>query len=817
MCGVGERFRKAGYTDPKPNIKVLGKGILERLLDGLLPELGTPDHIYIVHHVDTHPDTPVDGDRITKIALDQRTRGAAETVSLALQFVDQSQGCLILDGDTFYNVNIIEKVLQGTKGGAECGIVYFNTGDNSPPMYSYINVNSVSERVTDIREKEPISNFANTGVYYFRCVETLRRHCRVVIENNITFKDEFYTSCVIKQMLDDGVLFRAIEISPSDFIVLGTPQQVLDYSLRNYSLRNYSLRNNNNCLHNCQNKWTWLFDLDGTLVLTDDIYKEVWTEILRGYSIKLTDEIYNEYIRGKDDTTVASQLGLELEKVSETKDRLFLGMVWKARVVPGATYLLNALLQTGHKVCIVTNCNRSAAEALLRKLDVSGLELVIGNECARPKPYPDPYLHAMTTLGASPEDTIIFEDSGSGLLSARSTGCKKIVGMTTALNNDEMTSRGASITLDHFLNASTILEPTAFETTLDTLQSDIGRCLRTMEYDFESIVIDSAKLKGGYIADVMSVKVRNEVSDTSMVVKLENTSPSNLRTVAVDLDLYNREYYFYETIRPLLNLTPVCAPKCHGIVKDTDFKNIAILLEDLNTDLYTIGLDLNTVGIDCSMILVKRMAQLHSTFWNKPLTTAFPSLKRNDHPQFRGWPKFVESHYPQFKQRWCKMLSSEQLQLGELIVSNFGKIQQSLSTGDLTLIHGDIKSGNVFFRKSDYEPFFIDWQYLGCAKGVQDLVFLLIESYNTDTINLYGNLLKDYYYAQLLEHNVTGYPYNTYCTDFQLAACYYPFFVAIWFGTTPEEDLIDVNFPPFYIKRLFNFIDRHVSLSTILV
>lgn len=634
-------------------------------------------------------------------------------------------------------------------------------------------------------------------------------HCRLVIENNITFKGEFYTSCVIKQMLDSGIPFRAIEIAPSDFVVLGTPQQVLRYSLRNYSLRNSS----------CSKQWTWLFDLDGTLVLTDEIYKEVWTIILKEYSIKLTDEIYNEYIRGKDDTTVASQLGLELENLSETKDRLFLGMVSEVErgcVVPGAADLLNALLESGHKVCIVTNCNRSAAEALLHKLDVSGeLKLVIGNECARPKPYPDPYLHAMTTLNTSPEDTIIFEDSGSGLLSARSTGCKRIVGMTTALNIDELKSRGAGITLDHFLNASILLEPTAFETTLDTLQSDISRCLRAMQYDFESVDIDTTKLKGGYIADVMSVKVRSERSCTSMIVKLENTSPSNLRTVAVDLDLYNREYYFYETIRPLLNLTPVRAPECYGIVKDTDFKNIAILLEDLNTDRHTIGLDLNTAGIDCSLKLVKRMAQLHSTFWNKPLTTAFPNLKRNDHPQFKGWPKFVESHYQQFKQRWCKVLTSTQLELGELIVNNFGKIQQSLSTGDLTLIHGDIKSGNIFFRNSDNEPFFIDWQYLGCAKGVQDLVFLMIESYNTDTINLYSSVLKDYYYAQLLEHKVTGYPYKTYCTDFQLATCYYPFFVAIWFGTTPEEDLIDVNFPPFYIKRLFNFIERHVSLSVL--
>ena len=41
--------------------------------------------------------------------------------------------------------------------------------------------------------------------------------------------------------------------------------------------------------------------------------------------------------------------------------------------------------------------------------------IVIGEECTRPKPYPDPYLEAAQKLGMSPSDVIIaFEDSPSG-------------------------------------------------------------------------------------------------------------------------------------------------------------------------------------------------------------------------------------------------------------------------------------------------------------------------------------------------------------------------------------------------------------------
>ena len=41
--------------------------------------------------------------------------------------------------------------------------------------------------------------------------------------------------------------------------------------------------------------------------------------------------------------------------------------------------------------------------------------------------------------------------------------------------------------------------------------------------------------------------------------------------------------------------------------------------------------------------------------------------------------------------------------------------------------------------------------------------------------------------------------------DFINSICYYPFFVAIWFGTLNEDELIDKKFPSEFINKLFNF------------
>jgi hypothetical protein len=102
-------------------------------------------------------------------------------------------------------------------------------------------------------------------------------------------------------------------------------------------------------------------------------------------------------------------------------------------------------------------------------------------------------------------------------------------------------------------------------------------------------------------------------------------------------------------------------------------------------------------------------------------------------------------------------------------------------------------------------PYFIDWQYISNGKGVQDLVFFMIESFTPDKIKLLYPIFKHYYYVQLIEYGVKNYTYEEYEKDFINASYYFPFFVAIWFGTVPTDDLIDLNFPYFYIQRLFNF------------
>jgi hypothetical protein len=97
-------------------------------------------------------------------------------------------------------------------------------------------------------------------------------------------------------------------------------------------------------------------------------------------------------------------------------------------------------------------------------------------------------------------------------------------------------------------------------------------------------------------------------------------------------------------------------------------------------------------------------------------------------------------------------------------------------------------------------PYFIDWQYLANGKGVQDIVFFMMESFSVENIKAYHELFKMYYYMKIKENGI-NYSMEAYQKDFEYAICYFPLFVAVWFGTTPTEELIDVSFPFLFIQK----------------
>ena len=231
LGGKGERFQKEGYLEPKPLIKVFDKEMIFHVLDNL--NIKRIDNVYIIYHYSLndynfcdiiHKKYP----EITFIRLTEQTLGAAETIKIGLEYImriSKHKKCILLDCDTFYKDDILEKFRNINDSNA---VFYFKNYDVNP-IFSYILLDDSSNKIIDVQEKIKISDNANVGVYCFRDAVTLYEYCSYIISNNIMFKNEYYTSCVISKMLDDGHHFIGIELKEEDVVNLGTPKQMQNF------------------------------------------------------------------------------------------------------------------------------------------------------------------------------------------------------------------------------------------------------------------------------------------------------------------------------------------------------------------------------------------------------------------------------------------------------------------------------------------------------------------------------------------------------------------------------------------------------------
>jgi len=803
LGGKGERFKKQGYDNPKPLIKVFNKEILFYVIDNL--NIQENDKIFIIYnnYLDDYNFKEIMETKypdICLIKLEHNTKGAAETVNIGLEYIINNQinthkyneKTILLDGDIYYTTDILNKFRE-----INTNAVFFTKNYEKNPVFSYIDLDE-NNKITKIAEKIKISDNSNTGAYAFDNIHTLLKYSKYVLDNNITFNNECYTSCIIDCMINNNENFVGIELNPEYVFVLGTPKQVNEY---------------------INNTHAFLFDLDGTLIISDEIYFDIWTYILKDYNIYLNKDIFNKIIQGNSDESVLKKLlpnkDVNLKEISEIKDKLFYENISKIKIIDGAINFIKFIKKRGHKIAIVTNCNRNTAKKILEIIDINKYidELIIGGECEKPKPYPDPYLKACKIFNIDPSKSFVFEDSKSGLLSGRNINPKCLIGITTIYNENELINLGVNIVINNFneINYEKLI------TYNHNFNEKIEKYIRnSLKEDIKDIKIYNEKIKGGYISDIIRVSITkndntNNYTEMDCILKLENKNDTMLSKMAIKLGLYEREYYFYENISKYVNIE---IPKFYTLIKDENLNNFGILMENLNDPNTKLNLNLNIENINVSLKIIDSCAKLHSKFWNKDLNNIFPELPKNSNIRFNPtWNNYISENYDLFKSKWSYLLTTQQLNISDKIVKNFQKIQNNLSDKNLTLCHGDVKSLNLFYKNvsndkelPSYIPYFIDWQYISNGKGVQDIVFLMIESYDIEKIKLYIPLLKNYYYVKLLEYGITNYSYNDYEKDFINAICYYPFFVGIWFGITPEEDLIDKNFPFFYIQKLFNFI-----------
>jgi len=229
MAGAGSRFEKAGYTFPKPLIEVQGKPMIQVVVENLGFEA---NYIFVVqrahrYHWNLDAMLKLIAPNCTIVEVDGVTEGAACTALLASKYIDNDHPLFFANSDQFVEWDGAEFMYRMQESKADGGIVTFKA---THPKWSYVKVDD-NGFVTEVAEKNPISNNATVGYYYWKRGSDFVKYANQMIEKGVRVNGEFYVCPVFNEAIADGKNVRIKEVER--MWGLGTPED-LRYFVENY-------------------------------------------------------------------------------------------------------------------------------------------------------------------------------------------------------------------------------------------------------------------------------------------------------------------------------------------------------------------------------------------------------------------------------------------------------------------------------------------------------------------------------------------------------------------------------------------------------
>ena len=231
MAGAGSRFAAAGYSFPKPLIDVNNKPMIHHVVDNIGIEA---NFIYVVqkaHREEYNLDTLLNliTPDCTIVEVDGLTEGSAVTSLLAKEHIDNDHPLFFANSDQHVVWDPMDFMYEMQETKSDGGIVTFKA---THPKWSFAKADE-NNIVTEVAEKNPISDNATVGFYYWKHGSDYVKYAEQMIEKNIRTNNEFYICPVFNEAIEDG---KKIKMYQADEMWgLGTPED-LQHFLNNYKV-----------------------------------------------------------------------------------------------------------------------------------------------------------------------------------------------------------------------------------------------------------------------------------------------------------------------------------------------------------------------------------------------------------------------------------------------------------------------------------------------------------------------------------------------------------------------------------------------------
>ncbi|MBF6600164.1 MAG: phosphotransferase [Dehalococcoidia bacterium] len=243
---------------------------------------------------------------------------------------------------------------------------------------------------------------------------------------------------------------------------------------------------------------------------------------------------------------------------------------------------------------------------------------------------------------------------------------------------------------------------------------------------------------------------------------------------------YEREIRFYEEIAHRIEMR---VPRRYHSAMDIERGRYVLLIEDLAPA--RVGDQLTGCSIADARLAVRELAAFHAAWWQHPELDTFGWMPMVDDPvQQLAAPSYAQAWQP-FVDNFGSGLSKEVLSIAEQVGQKVVEFQTRLADEPRTIMHGDYRIDNLFFRSDAGGPEFAvaDWQISSRGRGIFDVSYFIAGGLQPSLRKAREMDLLKLYHDTLRAGGVQGYSWEQCLREYRQCTLYLLVYVVISLGT----------------------------------
>lgn len=202
-----------------------------------------------------------------------------------------------------------------------------------------------------------------------------------------------------------------------------------------------------------------IFDMDGVIIDSKELVESFWIEKFRQFNLDIPKKNFEERFHGRPARLIIDQEFSTLPKTEraamEQEIKEYDSSVEKFNLIAGITSFIHQCGKSEIPIALVTSALPPKVDIMKRSLgfDPDFVTEVTADRVKKGKPNPECYILALNELGVSPQNSVVFEDSVSGVQAAAASNAT-VIGVNEASMHATLIQHGASNVISDFMAAA---------------------------------------------------------------------------------------------------------------------------------------------------------------------------------------------------------------------------------------------------------------------------------------------------------------------------------------------------------------------------